>query len=160
MVKYSSSDLINIEDFVFAWRITDARWDKLPTEVLERICPLSTQYSTTICELSTAFQMPETRQVSGDYRISQWTSLEENGHTDRERIKNWLIHLPIQQTECVYVFWKGNVTIVVEWNLFVQIWDSLWYPFDNVYVFDETLDWAAMFGPEERAIYVDRILCP
>lgn len=157
MVKYSLTDLISIRDFAFVWRITDARWDTLPTDVLERIRPLSARRSKEVCELSSVFQNVQTRQVSEIYQISRRTSPEGITPSDRDRIAGWLVGLPIQQSECVYVCWSNMVAIVVEWSVFIQIWDSLWYPFDHVFVFDETLDWAVVFGPEELAVYIDRI---
>ena len=55
MVTCNATDVIAIQDFGYAWRINDARWDKLPAEVLERIRPLNAQRSAEVCKASSAF---------------------------------------------------------------------------------------------------------
>ncbi len=49
-----------------------------------------------------------------------------------------------------------GVAAVMDWSMFAEVWDDLWYPFDRLCVFDETRQWAVLLGPEEQAVFIER----
>lgn len=110
MVKYNSSDFINISEFGFAWRITNAHRDNCPQEVLDRIHPLSAKCSEEVYQLTSPFRYP--LKLSGFMEVSE-VSLEGDSPQDNERINNWLINLPIKGTESIYVCWQSDSLIAV-----------------------------------------------
>ncbi len=64
--------------------------------------------------------------------------------------------LPISSAEEVYICWSGEAAIVLEWDVFIRIWDSLRYPFDSVCIFDDSNDWGLVMGQEELAAFFQR----
>ena len=79
-------------------------------------------------------------------------------------VKRWLISLPIDGDDEIYVYrndkkWKnsGCSAFVVTWRVFTDIvWRYCIGGFDIVHVVDDTGKWAITFGPEDAAIYILR----
>ncbi len=156
MVTYSATDVIPMRNFIYEWRITDDRWDSLPSEILEHIIPLSSERSEQICQRGRAFRQEESPHApSSSYHTVSQCSLESVDSADDEHIQQWFKTLPIKQIEQVYISWGDNVAAITEWSIFTKVWNSLWYTFDAVEVFDDTLKWAVLFGPEEIATYLE-----
>jgi hypothetical protein len=49
-----------------------------------------------------------------------------------------------------------GLAAVIDWGTFTEIWDDLWYPFDWMCVFDDTNEWAVLFGPGEIARFAEK----
>lgn len=155
MVTYAATDIIPMRSFVYQWRITDAQWNALSNELLAHIVPLTPERSEQIGHQGRAFRQEQLPPKSTTYyQIVSQCSLAPINSADNENIQRWFQKLPINHKETVYVNWGDNVAIVTEWYTFTNVWFSLWYPFDAVEVFDDTLSWAALFGPEEIATFI------
>lgn len=157
----NKSDKVPIRDFLYGWRFTDPKWDKLPEDILSKIQPLSPQQSELIERAGTALRFHGPYVAKTDaYNIVSQTSLVENTEQDSITIGNWFDALSGNETRKeVYVSWVSTVTpaaVIAPWKIFVQYWNSFFYPFDVVNVFDDSLNWAVLLGQEEYAVYVER----
>jgi hypothetical protein len=148
VVDYNPSDVVPLADFPLAWRITDERWTRLPDAVLARIKPLSAAAGRRILERSPFRELLSVRPDLGDLRATRRTSLE-----DDDAVKTWLRGLPIDPRGDVYLCWStmDGAVVVTDWDAFVESWDDFWYPFDCLFLFDESHSWLVAFGPEEEA---------
>lgn len=157
MVEYRPSDVLAIEDFPLAWRITDERWSAQPTSVLSRIKPLSSEKSHRLYESAPWSALSRGggagARASSAFRRSLGDSGSPGGD---EGVRNWFRALPIEPDRDVYLCWNqgGGVAAVTDWRTFVDIWSDLWYPFDALAVFDEGRRWAVLFGPDEEVTYL------
>jgi hypothetical protein len=160
MVTFDTSQIINIAGFAYAWRITDPKWDKLPNAVLRQLKPLSEAASRVVDEKSMSLRRRGPFIVCEEnYRIVSDCSLVDAEPHEVQRIRSWFLGLPIESSEQIYVHWANvepTTTIVTEWATFREVWDSLWYPFDALDVFDDTLAWAVLMEQEEQALYVEK----
>jgi hypothetical protein len=152
MVHVFPSATIPLSEFALAWRITDEHWDKIPTAKLKQIQPLAPNRAREVGKHRQAFRL---RTVNTEfYHVAIDCSLEEKDESDGARIKCWFRSLPIVPVEQVSVSWSDDVALVTEWATFIEIWDSLWYPFDTLTIFDDFRTWAVLMGPEEHAVLV------
>ena len=154
MVKYRPDDVIPMEQFEFSWRITDPRWARLPDEMLARITPLTTRKSRELFEKS-HLNLPSGMRRSAKAVRSH--SLVDSGEPRCDaRIKGWFEKLPIDARKEVYLCWAsgGGVAAITDWGTFTETWGDLWFPFDRLCVFDESGEWAVLFGPEESVSFL------
>jgi hypothetical protein len=158
MVNYQDSDIISMKDFELAWRITDPRWSSLPESVLDRIKPLSDSKSRNLYACSPLSRPLRNPPDVGDLSIDRVQSLEESGPPQDAECYRWFRELPIESTQHVYLCWGigEGVAAVTDWGTFLEVWDDLWYPFDRMCVFDDTINWAVLFGPEEIVRFAER----
>jgi hypothetical protein len=158
MVTYQPADTIPMSDFEFAWRITDAQWSLLPERVLNQIKPLSPRKSQELLEKSPFSETVGRPFDPGQYGATGQISLEAASDSEKECVKAWLRGLPIPANQEVYLCWQvgGGVAAATGWTTFMEVWDDLWYPFDRLCIFDETRQWAVLFGPEEQAVFIER----
>jgi hypothetical protein len=156
MVKDFSADTVPLVEFPYSWRVLDDRWDRLPDAVLKRIHPLSLKRGQLVAELGSVFRNPGPFHVNTScYHATRHRSLKVNNSGSEEAIREWLGDLPLDPHEVVYASWGNNAAVVIDWQTFVSVWDSLWYPFDVLDVFDDSLGWGVLFGPEEFAVFVE-----
>ena len=155
MVNVEPTDVIALEEFPLAWRINDPRWASLPAPVLGRLRPLTTARSRTLFEASPLSRPFLTRYDRGRVRVARRTSLEDSGSPEDGPIRQWFRNLPIGPACEVYLCWGDATAAVVDWGTFAEVWDDLWYPFDNLAVFDEMHDWWLVFGPDEEVIFLE-----
>lgn len=88
------------------------------------------------------------------YHATELCCLEEGDDGTYNHVNAWLYALPIGPGEGIYVSWCNGQSVVTDWATFVEHWDSFWYPFDVLNIFDDTLAWGVLFGPEGFAAYV------
>ncbi len=157
MVTYKSTDLIPIGDFAYAWRITDEKWDCLSSDVLQHIRPLTLQRGSLVSEQAGTFRYGGPFYVNTThYHVTSDCSCRVDNSVGYEnKVNHWLSQLPINPNEAVYVSWSNDVAIVTDWGTYKVTWDSLWY-LDVLAVFDDSLEWAVLFGPEEFAVFVEK----
>lgn len=159
MVDYQLSDVLAMTDFALAWRITDSRWSALPDSLLHRIKPLAPAKSKELFESSPLRGPLSDPPDFGRLHATRRQSLEESGASREEddRIRRWFRDLPIDHAQEVYLCWGlgDGVGAITDWGTFTEIWDDLWYPFDRLCVFDETRQWAVLFGPEEDVLFLE-----
>lgn len=140
------------------WRFTDNKWDLLPDRIQSRIHAISDVVSQEIQEKSRQFHHIGWRDVNvQDYHISSTASLEEDKHNSSQIIKHWFLKLDIPLDALVYLTWHNfndAVAYVTEWGIFVEYWNSFFYPFDILNIFDDTMQWAVLCGTEEVARYI------
>lgn len=158
MVTYRPSDVIAMDDFELSWRITDARWASLPESVLDRIKPLSLAKSKDLFESSPFGDPPRNSLGFAQLHTTHHQSLEESGTPEDHHIRQWFGDLHIDRDREVYLCWAigGGVVAVTNWGTFLGTWGDLWYPFDRMCVFDDTREWAVLFGPEEEVSFLER----
>lgn len=80
-----------------------------------------------------------------------WGPAEDNN--DYRVGYDWLLTLGIDDKVEVYVAFE-QTAMVTQWGVFCQYWDDFWGPFSYVNVFDDTLAWGVLIGPEEWAVFV------
>jgi hypothetical protein len=158
MVNYEDSDIIPLNDFELARRITDPRWAALPAAVLDRIKPLSKAKSRELYALSPLSRPLRFPPDVGRLSITKERSLEETGTSEGAGGNRWFRELPIEPAQQVYVCWGigDGVAAVTDWGTFTEIWDDLWYPFDWMCVLGDTLEWAVLFGPGEVVRFAEK----
>lgn len=94
----------------------------------------------------------------GEDRDSRYRSLEESGEPEGDaRITQWFADLPIEPARQVYLCWDsaGGVAAITDWKTFQETWGDLWYPFDHLCVFDDSGEWALLFGPDEEVRFLE-----
>ena len=157
MVNYEASDVIPMKEFELAWRITDPRWSSLPDAVLDRIKPLSEARSRELYALSPLARPLKSPPDFGRLTITREQSLEASGPPEHAECRRWFRELPIEPAQQVYLCWGigDGIAAVTDWAAVTETWDDLWYPFDRMCVFDDTLKWALVFGPEEVARFAE-----
>jgi hypothetical protein len=148
-------------EFAMNWRLTDPRWANLPPAVLERIKPLRLAKAKQVSDLSPSLaQHP--RPVDPElYQIVERCSLHVDTPTELGTVGRWLGHLPLDDQIGVYVCWlhfgtNRGIAVITDWGTVKEAWDDLWYPFDILSVFDDSLDWTVILGPEEEALFATR----
>ena len=154
MVDYQPSEVLAMSEFPLAWRITDGRWSRQPEESLARIKPLSPETSRRLYDRSPLAQAREPESPG----LRRHRSLAESGTAQGdERVREWFRALPIEPARDVYLCWglEGGVAAVTDWRTFVEVWSDLWYPFDRLCVFDDSRDWAVVFGPDEEVAFLE-----
>lgn len=143
--------------FPYSWRIEDERWDKLPPEIMGQLSVFSESTVVALHEMVSAFREPGPFvPKEGKLKIASRCSLVEEHIDDSARIQHWFATLPIPCHESVYVHWSNqqDAALAMTWSLFRAIWNSLWYPFSSVEVFDDSLEWAVLLGQEEEAWFM------
>ncbi len=157
MVHYENSDLIPLKDFPIAWRITDPRWSSQPDAILDRIKPLSAAMGRELYARSPLSRPLKYPPDVSPLCITGEQSLEGSGPPQDADCYRWFRALPIEPTREVYLCWDmgGGVAAVIDWGTFTEIWDDLWYPFDRMCVFDDTLGWVVLFGADEIARFAE-----
>lgn len=155
MVHFTPSEVIAMAEFYYAWRLTDERWDRLPDGVLERIHPLSPgMRGKQMWEQDQLFRYPRALVNGNRYHATELCCLEDGYDGTDNHVKAWLQALPIEPCEEIYISWSNLEAVVTDWATFVEYWDSFWYPFNVLNVYDDTHAWGVLFGPEEFAAYV------
>ncbi len=158
MIKRTVGDTISIDEFAYNWRINDAHWDKLSDDLLRQILPLSAKRVQEVMEAAKSLYHPGPYMLrTENYHAKSQASLETDTPGNAVLTNEWLSSLPIASDEEIYVCWlTSDAAVITSWGIFKHVWESLWYPFDFVAVFDETLNWAVLLGREEIAVYAER----
>ncbi len=162
MTIYEPSDVGKWEEFELSWRFTDPKWDLLDNDTLARILPLTHQKEEEIFKLSLEVRehyiYPHLINHRNYHAVSD-VSLDEEKTDSDIYIPEWFSGLNLDDAESIYCCWshvRGNPAVVTDWSVLKTYWNSFFYPFDTITVFDETLDWAVLFGMEENAVYAVR----
>lgn len=156
MVNYSSDEIVSIENFPYYWRISGKPWGLLTNEQRLGIRPMIAKRSLEICYMGRQLRNKEIPIVNIDqYHVVSEQSLNTDNPSKQRVIAQWLKSIPIDSTEQVYCCWRNDVAVIVTWGILMQVWEDLWYPFDIIDVFDESLMWAILIGPEEFAVYIE-----
>ena len=153
------SELIPVDQFELAWRITDARWDELDEAELAKMRFISSTRAKDLREQARAFQaMGPYYPKPGEFGISSFCLLVEETSEDTTRIDHWFANLPVDASEQVYVVWASLVgnAAAMDWRTFAKHRDSFWYPFDVVDVFDDSFTWAISLGQEDVGFFLKR----
>ena len=137
--------------FPYAWRFTDPRWDCLPPNVLSLVTPLAASDAAPLIQLAKGFR--EYQRVNATaYRVVSSVRLE--GDDKVAPAQQWL-RSELPESTRVYVSW-GDSAAIAPREILVAYYDSFFYPFDTLDVFDDSADWAVLFGPEEWAVSIRR----
>lgn len=157
MVTYAGDDVIALEDFSYAWRFLEAKYTDMSVEAVRDLVPLSAERSKQVCALGAGIRNSGSPYVNtarfSAVREHRLAREDEASDADYE----WFSAIPIAPNERVYVSWRNDVTLVTSWESFIAHWEDTWYPFDTVDVFDETMRWAVLIGPEECAVYAEAV---
>jgi hypothetical protein len=82
MVEYQPSDVLTLQEFELAWRITGARWSSQPDSILRRIKPLAPARSKRLFESSPLRGPVKIPPEFGRLHTTQHRSLRESGSPD------------------------------------------------------------------------------
>ena len=144
-------DVIPLDDFPHHWRLIDPRWESLPDAVLARLQPLSPSCAQRILERAQRLRNSGIPFVNtAGYYVEHATPVSG----EPSAVVDWLNNLPVDGSKMVFVSWSDGAALATDWKTFAGIWDRLWYPLDVVNIFDDSLDWGVLFGPEEYAVYI------
>ena len=150
--------ITSLDEFPLTWRITDERWDNLPISILSQLQPLASADAQLFAKKVAVFrQMGPFIPKEEVLKVKSSQSLVEETIEHSAGIQHWFASLPIRCDESVYVHWSHvePTALITTWSLFRSIWNSLWYPFDSMEVFDETGAWAVLLGQEELAWFME-----
>ena len=128
MVHYASSDLIPLSEFPFAWRLTDARWDRLPEEDFAQIVPLGEERSAELNLQGRGFRKPLGLPAvnTSHYHLVSDCPLPSTSQGIAAG-RAWLEILPLPSAELVYISWSNEAAIVTTWDMVKRHWNAFWY---------------------------------
>jgi hypothetical protein len=135
----------------YAWRIADQIEEWVQEQENGRITMYSGASAQKINAAAAKFRangLPRLRYE--EFRATSLQSLE----CDEPSVRLWLSRLPLSAAGTVFCSWGTEYAAAVTWDLFEARWESLWYPFDVLNVFDREGQQALLMGPEECAAYV------
>lgn len=154
----------NVEwaEFAMNWRFTDPKYNLLPKLVLDRICPLSVEYSQECWNywISDKFEhlmllVKNTENIGQDNLINNdcgW------GDKREERLLKELLAeaMELNGNEHITFFWGANCAVETEWNVFLKYWSDFCYPSDdsNIIIFHK--DSRAIIYIEDTIWIVER----
>lgn len=140
--------------FPLSWRITDERWSKQSEEVLSRLVFLNSERARLLTAQTRVFRYEYPWRLRYEsWHAEESTSLDYRNDSDVNLVRRWLDNLPVTRDTEVYVVWARQTALVTRWETMAAIWDDLFYPFDEMNVFDDTLGWALLLGQEECAVF-------
>lgn len=138
MIELHDSDFEPIDDFPFLWRWTEENHTLFLPQELEAIRPLKADLAQKLHHEMLKVDRPNglNRNVTEDLRV-----IESNDENDDE-IRNWLINLPVHETEQVILSWASDTAIMTTWKLFREKWSDFWYPSsDDLTVTNCSMSW-------------------
>jgi hypothetical protein len=155
MVSYSDDDSLPTAHTAYAsLHISDETLDKLSNDLLRKLHALSPerarQLSAQGCRLRQELLGSRVGNLIATHSLSEADF--ENSHA----IAQWFAELPIESSRQIYMSWGDKHVIITEWSVFLALWDNLYYPHDSIDIFDNSLSWALMFGPNEQVIFARR----
>jgi hypothetical protein len=157
MVHYNQADTVPLTDFPYCWRFTPPWWDAPSETPTSSITALNEAVGARVHNQSHELRNVYKLYVNiNAYHVTNDVSLVDVQPEDACRVKEWLLQLPIKGTEQVYVNWYNDAAVALLWEHFAAAWDCFWYPFDILTVFDDSMNWAVLLGPEEWAVYIER----
>lgn len=162
MMTLQADDVVPLQDWELAWRITDDRWAALPDGLLRRIKPLSAGAARRVRTVGIACQPVIGRSVAEPFAVTREQSLEASGARDDGGCQVWFRDLPIAPDDRVFLSWSmgEGVAAVTDWETFRETWEDLWYPFDELFLFDDIGDWVVRFGPDEVVRFAEKVVKP
>lgn len=144
-------------EFVMNWRFTDSKYSLLPKLALDRICPLSLDYSQErwnywISDKSKHLMLlvKHTKNICQDNLISN-----DCGWGDKTKERLLKEHLAkvmeLNGNEPITFFWGANCAVETEWNIFLEYWSDFCYPSDDSNII--------IFHTDDRAIiYIEDMI--
>ena len=150
-------ELSDWDEFQLNWRFRDPRWDLLDQRTISRIHPLSTNSTFELFNLGKSIRgnYPYNLNAELYYAISDF-SLNEEIEGQTVKISDWFDSLPIIKDEKVYCLWSRFIpfsAVITDWEVFIINWNTFFYPFDVMTIFDSTREWGLLFGQEEQVVY-------
>ena len=144
-MKVKELDFESLEDFPLKWRWTDALWNKLPDEDLDKIRPLTSIEAAKLDEYSNEFVgdggLLDTKFIDID-RIE--TS------SDEETVNRWLGEKSDDNTQEIIVSWDKQLAVMIDWGTFRKYWDDFCYPAsDDVAIFPTSAAWILFYFHDE-----------
>jgi hypothetical protein len=149
-------EFVPMSQFAYAWRFEGARGAESPSDSLAPIRPLSLNSGREICESGRVFRCQGPPHVNTDcYHVVSDCSLAGYADGGNNQVSRWMVPLPIGAGADVFVSWNNGAALITKWEVFRATWATMWYPFDVMDVFDRSLKWAVLLGPEEHSVYVE-----
>ena len=150
------------DEFWNNWRFTDPEFDLLPDLVLNKIRPLSEEYSKDRWNYWISdkvghimFLIKNTKNIGEDNKLSNdcgW------GNNRKQRLlKRHLARvMKLNRNEPITFLWDSITAVETEWGVFLEYWYDFCYPHDdsNIIIFHK--DNRALIYIEDKVWVVDR----
>jgi len=145
-LKIEKSDFRSLNSFPLKWR-----WDELPNDALNSICPLSKSKARELCQYSLAFSNQSGLVEALFENISQIDT------SDPLEIKQWLLNSSSDLNQTVAVSWNNDLAAMVSWKVFCDYWDDFCYPSsDDAMIFSLSGDWMLFYSHDEYFMFGER----
>lgn len=152
MVSYSDDDSLPTGHTTYAsWHISDEMLDKLSNDLLRKLHALSPERARQISAQGCGLRQELLESRVGNLVATH--SLSEADFENSAGIAQWFAQLPIENSSQIYISWGDKHVIITEWSVFLALWDNLYYPHDTIDLFDNSLSWALMFGPNNQVVF-------
>lgn len=147
MIELHDSDFDRIDGFPLLWRWTEENHAIFLPQELKLIRPFKVGIAQKLNDKLLAVDQANglNRSVTEGLRV-----IESNDENDSE-IQNWLVNLPVKETEQVMLSWSSETAIMTSWKLFTERWSDFWYPSsDDLTVTSISFSWVLAISHEGR----------
>jgi hypothetical protein len=153
MIALLPDDFGNTQQFPYAWRWTDARWNVLPPEKLAKVRPLVETKAREVCERG--FQCLDRSMLRREF-FAEIVAFNDSKSSDPGRARAWLAAQPVEGDTAIFVCWGDALAVQTRWSVFCEFWDDFCYPMEAVLIWPASEQWALLYHPEERLYFGKR----
>jgi hypothetical protein len=150
VIMVHENDLGTAEQFPLSWSWTDAKWNLLPIETLNKIHPLVGPKADEACQHGMRFLDRSTLRDSLFAKIEEF---DDVGSENPNSARVWLKTLTVEGDPTIFVSWGGDLVLLTAWSVFCEYWNDFCYPMEDVLVWPNTEEWAFFYYHEERLYF-------
>jgi hypothetical protein len=138
MIELHDSDFDSIDGFPLLWRWSDENHMVFVPQDLNLIRPLKPETSLKLHNKLLRVDQQNGLNCNLTNNLQEIYSNDDNDDT----IQDWLIKLPVTETELILLSWTPEIAILTTWKLFTGRWSDFWYPSsDDLTVTSVSMDW-------------------
>ena len=139
--------LIPLEQFSLKWRFNDPKYNVLPSEVLERLKPMSEQAARELYE--------RIKPAISNFNINKDHYPNIEGYStksDAKETRGWLMRqLSKVGDQEIEISWGPDIAMKASFKDFCNYWDDFCYPgSDDVVILPNSQEWVLYFFHEEQ----------
>jgi hypothetical protein len=148
---------VAMEESAIRWRFVDPRYRVVSAGDLGRIEALDGGSARWLLEVTRPWyrEQPFTHGWFADV-VS--TSIDTNDAEDVRRVRKWLYRCGVPFGRRVLLSWDEREAARTTWKMVVKHWDVMWWPSDDLVVFDESLSWGVFFWHEGEVFLARRVV--
>lgn len=128
------ANYISMNDFELKWRFTEEEYNVLPKDDLDKIRPLSLNYSNECWNYWISDKEGHFMKLQLDENVN-YITLEDCGWGDSENEQETLEFLnkniEVHKDQKITFFWNKNLAVETYWEIFVKYWTDFCYPSDD-----------------------------